>query len=123
MSLAVVIIGVIVFLIIIYGIAFIISKINSQKDKEYLHEKYINFPKLDKKIKSINENITSNYDRLTMDYSDVSYLEFEMYERNVENYGFEKNSKVRYDKDNTYIILEHNEKRQTLHVVFHIKKF
>ena len=38
-------------------------------------------------------------------------------------YIIEKNTKVRYDKNNTYVILEHNEKRQTLHVVFHIKKF
>ena len=127
MSDDVVAIGVFLFGILGTIIFFVIAIMISKKEKEKLirkmDDKYMNFPKLEKEIKEIEEKITEKYDRITMDYIDVSYIEFEMYERRVEDYGFEKNSNVRYDKNNTYVILEYNEKRQQLHVVFHIKAF
>lgn len=115
-----IVVGIIVLVIIINNVT---TKIQREENIKKLDEKYMNFPKIEKEMEKIEEKITEKYDRITMDYIDVSYIEFEMYERRVEDYGFEKNSNVRYDKNNTYIILEHNEKRQTLHVVFHIKKF
>lgn len=97
-----------------------------EEEKAKLNEKYIDFPKIEKEesaLIKIEEKRTEKYDRITMDYSNVSIYEFELYERKIEDYGFNKETNVRYDKNNTYVILEYNEKRQTLHVVFHIKTF
>ena len=115
-----IVVGMIVICIVISNI---VTKKQREENVKKLDEKYMNFPKIEKEFKYIEEKITEKYDRITMDYLNISYIEFEMYERRVEDYGFEKNSNVRYDKNNTYVILEYNEKRQTLHVVFHIKKF
>ena len=123
----VVVIGILLLSILIMVIFTIISIIRSKKEEENLikklDEKYMNFPKIEKELKNIEEKITEKYDRITMDYINVSYIEYEMYEKKVEDYGFEKNSNVRYDKNNTYVIIEYSERRQSLHVVFHIKKF
>lgn len=59
---------------------------------------------------------TSNYVRITMlynDYIDKNYLE------TLNATGFKKASEVRYDKDNTYVIVE--EIDDTTKIAFHIK--
>ena len=120
----------VVVVILILIVVFVIKpKMESKKKGEEiskLNEKYVDFPKIEKQesdLFKIEEKQTEKYDRITMDYSNVSKYEFELYERKIEDYGFDKATNVRYDKNNTYVILEYNEKRQQLHVVFHIKAF
>ena len=59
---------------------------------------------------------TKDYTRITMlynDYIDKTYLE------NLSSVGFKKASDVRYDRNNTYIIVE--EIDDTTKIAFHIK--
>ena len=121
--------AVILMILIIIVILVIKPKMEAKKKGEEiskLNEKYVDFPKIEKEESSltkIEEKQTEKYDRITMDYINISNYEFELYERKIEDYGFDKATNVRYDKNNTYVILEYNEKRQQLHVVFHIKAF
>lgn len=59
---------------------------------------------------------TSNYIRITLLYND--YIN-ESYIEKLQMSGFKKASNVRYDKDNTYVIVE--EIDDTTKIAFHIK--
>ena len=58
----------------------------------------------------------SSYTRITMIYND--YIN-ESYAEKLQIYGFKKASNVRYDKDDTYVIVE--EIDDTTKIVFHLK--
>ena len=92
---------------------------NAEKRNYEVPEKYSDFPAFEGTITSLNEKSTSNYERCTIDYSNISVEDLNNYIDVVINNGYVKNSKVRYDKSNTYIIIE--PKSNNLHVVFHIK--
>ncbi len=90
--------------------------------KREIPVEYQFFPVFEKEIKQrIQERKTDKYTRCTIDYNHVSQEESDNYISIVENYGYEKATKVRYDKGNTYIIIEYHPIVKRLHIVFHIK--
>lgn len=87
---------------------------------KYIPDTYSQFPTFDGNAISLYEKNTPNYIRCTMDYKNVSSLDFEDYLYEITNAGFIQESNVRYEKNNTYIIVEYS--GTLLHLVFHIKK-
>ena len=81
---------------------------------------YSKFPVFDGNLTSLSEKNTPNYMRCTMDYRGVSSLDFEDYLYEITEAGFIQESDIRYEKENTYIIVEYS--NRLLHLVFHIKK-
>ena len=81
---------------------------------------YNKFPQFDGKLASLYEKDTPKYMRCTMDYRSVSSLDFENYIYQITEAGFIQESNIRYEKENTYIIVEYS--NRMLHLVFHIKK-
>lgn len=94
-------------------------KPNATKSSEYtIPERYNNFPKYPGMIiKKPIEKSTDRYTRLTFLCTGVPNPE---YFSILENSGFIKGSDVRYDKDNTYVIVDGLGK--TTEIVYHIKK-
>lgn len=91
---------------------------NSAKKKYKVLEKYSEFPEYPGKIKNKPyETITDKYNRVTIMYKgsvDSTYY------RTLENYGYIKGSDVRFDKNNTYVIVEPH--RERTKIVYHVKK-
>lgn len=92
------------------------AKITATVDE--IPEAFIEFPEyhgdlLEKPVLTT----TKNYTRLTMLYND--YIDETYFER-LNSVGFKKASAVRYDRNDTYIIVE--EIDDTTKVAFHIKK-
>ena len=86
-----------------------------------LPTKYSNFPMYPGVLREGPiETSTNKYDRLTF-YFKYSGKEVSEYLKTIEAAGFVEGSEVRYDKDNTYIILEYLSMRK-LKVAYHIKK-
>jgi len=81
-------------------------------------EKYSSFPKYNGNIveKPI-ERKTNNYSRITIKYSGSPSSEF--ISSLIQN-GFIQGSSVRYDKDNTYVIVDNLGSKTE--IVYHIKK-
>lgn len=92
---------------------------NSYNSNYKIPSKYSGFPVFNGNISSLNENKSDRYERCTIDYSNTNNEEVNNYIRAIEDSGYVKASKVRYEKDNTYIIVEDNNGH--LHLVFHIK--
>ena len=70
----------------------------------------------------MEEKKTYQYQRCTMDFYDVTEEEVKDYCNQIWKAGYTQSTKVRYDKDNTYIIVDYDEASQKLNLVFHIKK-
>ena len=85
-------------------------------------EAYGSFPKFSKECTHLDEKKTDKYQRCTMDYRGVTKQEVEDYQNSIKNEGYVQNTTVRFDKDNTYIIVDYSEAGQDLNLVFHIKK-
>lgn len=81
---------------------------------------YSEFPVFNGIISNMYEKNESNYKRCTIDYEKTTDDVIDNYISNVVSNGYIKASNVRYDKGNTYIIIENND--GYLHLVFHIKK-
>lgn len=80
--------------------------------------KYRDFPVYPKKIcDGPIEKITDKYERITMTYNGSPNKDY--YETLLNN-GYTRYSDIRYDKNNTYIIIE--KKGFKTEIVFHIKK-
>ena len=99
----------------------IYNAINTNKaDIKDMSPIYNKFPQFDGKLASLYEKDTPKYMRCTMDYRSVSSLDFEDYIYQITEAGFIQESNIRYEKENTYIIVEYS--NRMLHLVFHIKK-
>lgn len=93
---------------------------NVSSSKYTIPSKYSEFPVFDGSIDSLSEKDELKYERCTLDYYNVNNNSFESYVTKVVSLGYKKNTNVRYDKDNKYIIIDY--KSNHLHLVFHIKK-
>jgi len=89
------------------------------KDTKYeIPSTYNDFPTYSgNMISKPSETKTNNYTRLTINYSGNIKND---YENTLLTNGYVKGSNVRYDKDNTYVIVEEN--GSNTKVVYHIKK-
>lgn len=90
---------------------------NSEPKK--VPEDYMSFPQFEGTIKDLSTKKIDKYHRCTIDYKDVTEDQVNAYVVKMIDAGFTKGSDVRYDKDNTYIILEKDV--PNLHLVFHVK--
>ena len=82
---------------------------------------YMSFPEFDGYTKKVYEKSTPKYTRCTMKFKNVSGLKVNNYISKIMDMGYTKGSKVRYDKDNTYIIVDYWDYGKELELVFHIK--
>ena len=82
-------------------------------------EEYLSFPQFEGTIAELSTKKIDKYHRCTIDYKNVTTDKINAYKVSIIDAGFVKGSDVRYDKDNTYIILEVND--TDLHLVFHVK--
>lgn len=79
--------------------------------------KYSDFPVYNgKKTKGPIETTGPNYTRLTIFYKGVPNPEYYL---KLQNFGYEKTSDVRFDKDNTYVIVE--QLGRSTKIAYHIK--
>ena len=62
---------------------------------------------------------TNKYKRKTYYYK-INREKMDEYLQKLSEFGFNKATDVRYDKDNAYVIVE--EKDDSLHIAFHVKK-
>lgn len=82
-------------------------------------EEYLDFPQFEGTIAELSTKKIDKYHRCTIDYKDVTVDALNAYKVKITDAGYVKGSDVRYDKDNTYIIIEHED--TNLHLVFHVK--
>ena len=95
------------------------SNLNSQKTKEIPAE-YSEFPKFRDIVTDLSTTETAKYTRCTMNFSNVTDQEISDYISKINSLGFVRGSNVRFDKGNTYIIVDN--KYGDLNLVFHIKR-
>ena len=91
----------------------------SKTTSKTVPEEYLSFPQFEGTIKDLSTKKIDKYHRCTIDYSGVTSEALNAYKVKITDAGYVKGSDVRYDKDNTYIIVEYEE--QNLHLVFHVK--
>ena len=95
------------------------NKANSQSSKEIPSE-YSEFPKFRDITTDLSTKETEKYTRCTMNYRNVTDNEVSEYISKINSLGYVKGSDVRFDKGNTYIIVDSN--CGDLNLVFHIKR-
>ena len=88
--------------------------------EEEIPKDYDEFPRFKGVPFEVKTKKTSKYKRCTMEYFNVPVNEMSDYIYEIETAGYVQGSKVRYDKDNTYIIVDYI--NGDLEIVFHIKK-
>lgn len=93
---------------------------NNASQSREIPQEYMGFPKFRETVKNLSTKETPNYTRCTMDFSNVSQDEVDAYTTQLTQLGYVKNTAVRYDKGNTYIIVDYA--YGELNLVFHIKK-
>lgn len=91
---------------------------NAQNAKEIPAE-YSEFPKFREAVTNLSTKETDKYKRCTMVFSDATAQEISEYISKINSLGYVKGSNVRYDKGNTYIIVDDS---YGLNLVFHIKR-
>ena len=96
-----------------------VSNAVNPQEKE-IPQEYMGFPKFKETVKNLSTKETPDYTRCTMYFSDGSRDDLEAYTNQLEQLGYVKNSLVRYDKGNTYIIVDYAFEKLIL--VFHIKR-
>ena len=82
---------------------------------------YSEFPTFSKDPDDLETKETDKYKRCSMNFYNVSNEEIESYTSKIQSLGYTKNTKVRFDKGNTYIIVD-TDTSYDLNLVFHIKK-
>jgi hypothetical protein len=92
---------------------------SSSKTPKSVPQEYLTFPQFEGTIAELSTKKIDKYHRCTIDYKDVTEDQVNAYISKIEEVGFKKGSDVRYDRDNTYIILEKD--IPSLHLVFHVK--
>ncbi len=91
---------------------------NSTPNKK-VPDEYMNFPQFEGTIADLSTKKIDKYHRCTIDYNGVTDESVNSYITKIKESGFTKGSDVRYDKDNSYIIVEHEDSK--LHLVFHVR--
>ena len=94
--------------------------IKIKKKYKKIPDEYSSFPAFRENIEKLYTKNQSNYMRCTMDFRDVLEDELSKYISKITEERFIKMSEVRYEKENTYIIIDNAGKY--LNLVFHIKK-
>jgi hypothetical protein len=94
---------------------------NSSSGKEVPSE-YSEFPRFSKNPDDITTKETEKYTRCSMTFYSATAEEIQNYASQIESLGYTKNTKVRFDKGNTYIIVDDDPSNGDLNLVFHIKK-
>ncbi len=82
---------------------------------------YSEFPTFDKAPNNLKTIETEKYKRCSMDFYDYTEQEVENYKAKIIELGYVQNTKVRFDKGNTYIIVDQDD-ISGLNIVFHIKR-
>ncbi len=85
-------------------------------------EEYAEFPRFEKYTRRVNTKNTSSYTRCTMEFRNITQEEVDNYIDKIKLAGYSQGSKVRFDKGNTYIIVDYRETYDGLEIVFHIKR-
>ena len=94
---------------------------NSRNGKAYeIPTQYSEFPTFPKNPDELKTAETDKYERCTMDFYNASEQEVAEYVSKIVSLGYMKNTNVRYDKGNTYIIVD--TEKGGLNLVFHIKR-
>ena len=83
-------------------------------------EEYSEFPKFREECTDLTTKKTDKYIRCTMNFYNVTDREVEDYIYKLRTLGYERGSDVRFDKGNTYIIVDNGS--SSLNLVFHIKR-
>ena len=83
-------------------------------------EEYSEFPVFREECKDLYTKETNKYTRCTMNFYNVTEKEIEDYIYKLRTLGYSRGSDVRFDKGNTYIIVDY--KSENLNLVFHIKR-
>ena len=92
---------------------------SSQNLKE-IPAQYSEFPTFKEGAPYLKTTETEKYIRCTMEYPNASDQEISEYVSKINSLGYVKGSNVRYDKGNTYIIVD--TENGGLNLVFHIKR-
>lgn len=92
---------------------------STQKAKE-IPEQYEDFPKFRDVVTELSTTETDKYIRCTMDFVDATEQEVSNYISKINSLGYVRGSNVRFDKGNTYIIVD--TQNGGLNLVFHIKR-
>lgn len=95
------------------------SSNNAPKTKEIPAE-YSEFPKFKDIVTDLSTKETGAYTRCTMNFPNATEQEISEYISKINSLGYVKGSNVRFDKGNTYIIVDNQ--YGDLNLVFHIKK-
>lgn len=93
--------------------------VGGSKNKE-IPEEYSEFPKFREECTDLTTKKTDKYIRCTMNFYNVTDREVEDYIYKLRTLGYERGSDVRFDKGNTYIIVDNGS--SSLNLVFHIKR-
>ena len=95
------------------------SRTNNSIHNKNIPELYNDFPRLEKNFIQANEIDTNKYTRISMYYKDITDEEIQEYIYKIESSGYIRMTDVRFEKGNTYIIVD---PKGWLNIVFHIKK-
>lgn len=96
------------------------SNIDSTSIENTIPDKFNKFPNFDGKISHVSEKETPSYISCALTYENVSSLDFEDYLYEITRAGYIQQFNDRYEKENTFIIVEYTD--NTLHTIFHINK-
>ena len=92
---------------------------SSARSAKEIPAEYAEFPRFREVVTDVSTKETDKYIRCTMNFQDATEQEISDYISKITSAGYVKGSNVRYDKGNTYIIVEEN---YGLNIVFHIKR-
>ena len=92
-----------------------------EKKSASIDAEYCDFPLFPIEPKKVRYTKTRKYHRCSMDFSNYDERDIEDYKYKITSMGYVQNTKVRFDKDNTYIIVD-PEAHYGLNIVFHIKR-
>lgn len=93
---------------------------SAQKETKEIPAEYSEFPKFRDVVTELSTKETPKYIRCTMEFSDSTPQEISDYIAKITSLGYVRGSNVRFDKGNTYIIVD--DECGYLHLVFHIKR-
>ncbi len=92
-----------------------------EKKSTKIDEEYCDFPLFPLEPKKIRYTKTRKYHRCSMDFNEYDQRDIDDYKYKITTMGYIQSSKVRFDKENTYIIVD-PDANCGLNVVFHIKR-
>ena len=93
---------------------------NRNQTPKEIPAEYSEFPKFREVVTDLSTKQTDKYTRCTMSFPDATDHEISEYISKINSLGYVKGSNVRFDKGNTYIIVD--EQYGGLNLVFHIKR-